>query len=85
MISPPLSWGRSSSIVVISRPIRSRQYDASTVRAVIFRYLRTSGTVAETRSGFSAAMKTSAARSSASGWLPTFEYISRYTQVTLSR
>ncbi len=53
------------------------QYEASTVRAVIFRYLRTSGTVAETRSGRSAAMNTSAVRSSASGWLPTFEYISR--------
>ena len=55
------------------------------MRAVIFRYLRTSGTVAETRSGLRAVMNTSAVRSSASGWLPTFEYISRYTQVTLSR
>ena len=47
------------------------------MRAVIRRYFRTSGTVAETRIGRNAVMNTSAVRSSASGWLPTFPYISR--------
>src|SRR6476659_5354377 len=73
-----MTSGTSSSIVVSWRPMRSPQYDARTVRAVIRRYLRTSGTEAETRSGFSAVMNTSAVKSSASGWLPTLPYINRY-------
>ena len=35
---------------VTSRPIRSFQYDASTVRPVMRNYLRSSGSEAETRS-----------------------------------
>jgi hypothetical protein len=74
-----------SSIEVILRPSVARQCAASAVRAVARRYARTSGMVAEIRSGPRAAKNTSAVRSSASGWLPTRAKIVRYTQVTLSR